>query len=195
MVMKARLYLVPPMPAHRGRSETERHYAKLAAESSDNGHSVFCTCDECHNRYQERGSVRLATIGFAILGCLIFTVLALYGARNATPKASDHYHAVKPAAVVPGVSPARVVALVNNGLHACQSAHMVDCHAEIDNDGSVGVYGSEAPTGGAYGSKSAHVPFPKQIAPLVTTPGQPGYVSTTNVPDGKCHEDDPCWKG
>lgn len=183
MVMKARLYLVPPMPAHRGRSETERHYARMEEESRPRafklvgatGRVEAVYCSECrdyratphmeHYYPNESGSVRLATIGFAILGCLIFTTLAFYGARNATPKASDHYHAVKAPVVVPGVSPARVVALVNNGLHACQSAHMVDCHAEIDSDGSVGVYGSKAPTGEAYGSR----PIPA------------------------CQEDDPCW--
>lgn len=38
-------------------------------------------------------------------------------------------------------TPDATVAIVNNALRTCQRSGMIRCHAEIDSDGSVSVYG------------------------------------------------------
>lgn len=178
----------------RTKADTLRHYQNMVRESerlvavshpssvaeiaawASEGQERNHTFRRAHGLLRdERGSVALSlvTVAFTVFGLVMVAALLVYGAMmgsSATPKPADHYKPVRPpsAAVVRhvGISPASVVATVNSGMKLCLTSHATNCHAELDSDGSVSVYGdypNVVPTGATVRAKVS------------------------------CQEDDPCW--
>lgn len=103
-----------------------------------------------------------------------------------------------------GSTPTPATFSLTHDLTVCRRTFS-DCHIERDRDGSRSVYGKApiarptpapattiAPPAPTTPPAPPTTTAPRRIAPTPTTLA-PGTITWSNTPDGRCHEDMPCW--